>query len=247
MDVLRVEDWIRSSKFIFLGTPERLRAATLPIVPVTDGTAVVKVDEVYRAPAVLGDLSKQSITVQLNGDQEVQLNKQVVFFTNGWLYGDNIAVVEVGHLEVGEDHSKIRDQVSARLRHYSDEELIARIDQADLIVVALVIGMAAAGPARPARVTEHSPDWWEAQLEIQSVDKGAIGEKVVTLLYPNSRDVMWFRAPKPQPGQQGIWFLKRMRIPELDAEAFTALDPLDVHPGEPVELERLRSLIRGTH
>ena len=59
----------------------------------------------------------------------------------------------------------------------------------------------------PARedviVSEHDPRWWEATIEVEAFLKGRAREKTVTMLFPSSRDVMWYASPKPQPSSRG--------------------------------------------
>jgi hypothetical protein len=93
--------------------------------------------------------------------------------------------------------------------------------------------------------SEHDPQWHEAEIEIEEVVKGDVPEARTVVLFPASTDVMWYRAPKLTPGQQGVWVLHDEQIPESVASAFpsvfTALDPTDVRPRE--ELEHVRELV----
>src|SRR5438067_6103135 len=138
------DDLVRESRLIFRGTVERLNAATMPAVPVTESTAVVKVDEVLQAPAALGDLTGQEITVQLAGPQPTRTRQQAVFFTNPWLYGDSLAVQEVGRQEVGRreagaDLARLREQVAEVTGRLPDEALQRRLSEADLVVAGTVL------------------------------------------------------------------------------------------------------------
>jgi hypothetical protein len=243
-----VDDLVRQSRFIFYGTVRELNAATIPAVAAAGRTVIVKIDEVLRAPATLGDFTGQEITVRLSQPGPVRVGQRVVFFTNAWLYGQSIAVLEVGRILPRGDTSGLRRQISDAAQRIADQDLRDRITRAELVVAGKVSATRPAPePARRRPITEHDPDWWEATIEVSSVLKGRAPQPSVTVLFPNSTDVMWMDAPKFRVAQEGVWILQRdqkekgwpvMRIP-----GYTALDPLDFQPIE--QLERIRRLIVG--
>jgi hypothetical protein len=132
----------------------------------------------------------------------------------------------------------------ARLR-LADESLQLRINLAQLVIVGKVEKTAPA-PKHGARtpITEHDPDWWEAVIKVESVEKGQ-HKGPATILFPKSVDVAWSQSPKFQPGQDGIWILQRDQKergwPVLRRPGLTALDPLDYQP--PSELDRIRGFL----
>ena len=50
MTALPLQELASQATLIFRGTVERLNATTMSAVPVTENTAVVRVDEVFEAP-----------------------------------------------------------------------------------------------------------------------------------------------------------------------------------------------------
>src|SRR5690242_4863229 len=92
------EGLTRAAQFIFRGTVQKVGAANLSIVQADPSTAVVRVDEMLKAASSLGDFTGREITVQLAKPKDATPGEQAVFFTNGWLYGETLAVVEVGRL-----------------------------------------------------------------------------------------------------------------------------------------------------
>jgi hypothetical protein len=104
----------------------------------------------------------------------------------------------------------------------------------------------------PRRISEHDPDWHEAVVQVDSVAKGRPPAGGIVIGFPLSRDVAWYRAPKFQVGQRGVWLLRSTRAAEIPAEqaavlqarpypVFTALDPLDFQPES--EARRIDNLI----
>jgi hypothetical protein len=210
-----LEALTRESQFIFRGTVERPGAANVSAVEAGADTAVVRVDQVVDGPAFVRGFTGLEVTVKLARPGSVRKGEQAVFFTRGWLYGESLAVVEVGRLAPG-----IEREVAAVRRQLSDNDLQKRLDDAELVVAGRVV------ETRPSAVKgrggEHDPQWREAVIAVDRVLKGGAGERVV-LLYPASHDEMWSRAPKPEAGWDGVWLLERKAVG--GAEGYMALQP----------------------
>jgi hypothetical protein len=246
-----VEGLIRQSTYIFKGQVEKLHASNLKILPATDRTALVRVQQGLYAPRSMGDFTGQVITIELAEPGGLKAGERAIFFTNGWLYGESLAVKEVGHssAESKEVSAKAIEEVQRRIE---DEKIQTRIRLAAAVIVGKVAttkpfkGQGKMGPP-----SEHDPDWQVAEIELESILKGTPPKTRVAVLYPNSKDVMWFSAPRFQQGQQGVWILQAAKdeeeaekvIPDLGGPAYVALDPLDFRPTS--EAARIRRLIAG--
>lgn len=125
---------------------------------------------------------------------------------------------------------------------------------------------AAALPGNPPPHSEHFADWREAVIQVESVVKGALPggapaaagaaapPTTTVVLFPASKDVMWYKAPKFQAGQEGTYLLHRdqVRNPAIAAmtagpagtpPAFTALQPGDALPK--AQAAAIRQLVQG--
>lgn len=232
-----VEDLVWQSKFIFNGTVLQLNASTVPTIQDKSKTAIVKVDEVLEAPELLGDFTGKEITVLLKDPDKTKAGEQAIFFSNGWLYGKSIAVVEVGRMLWNEDTKRYRRQIEEEVRKKPDRALMLRLADAELVIVGKVEETKKRDPKdQVMRDTEHDPDWHEAIIRINDVEKGSFPQKIIAVLYPNSTDVTWYTSPKFTKAQEGIWLLQRKQTGE-----YTALHPLDFHPRD--QLKRIRKLI----
>lgn len=233
------ESLIRQSTFIFLGTVTRLRATTVAGIRPSDSTVVVRVDEILDGSGAPADLKGEEITVQLSKPDSVKQGEQETFFTRGWLLGDSMAVVEIGHTAGRPSANQLRDQLAVTRQKVADDALRSDIASADAIVAGTVVTV------KPANIrhigSEHDPDWYEAEIKAESVEKGSLPGHTVTVLFPNSKDVIWQSAPKFKQGQQGIWLLHRnqQKLPGIQ-DRYTALEPIDFQTRE--SLERIRSL-----
>jgi hypothetical protein len=230
----------RAAQFVFRGTIQRVEASTLDLVPADSDTAVVRVDEVLKAAPSLGDFTGREITVKLAEPGDATQGEQAVFFTKGWLYGETLAVIEIGRLEG--DAALLRAQVDAAVHQAADKELRGRLAGAALIVAGRVVDLyPAAVVGEVGEGSEHDPQWWEAVVQVDTVFRGKPAGQRITFLFPASQDVVWAEAPKPAVGWDGIWLLYRDQLPELSFLDYTALKPWNLVPRG--QADRVRRLL----
>jgi hypothetical protein len=238
-----VDNLTRQATFIFVGTVARLNASTVSEVQASPAIAVVRVDDILEAPGAPVDLKGQEITVRLADPGSIKQAEKATFFTQGWLLGDSLAVVEIGHAAAGPGTDEVREQVSATHQKMADEALQGEIASAEAVVVGTVTSVKAS--SIPHIGSEHDPNWFAAEINATSVPKGALAGHTVTVLYPNSDDLMWQGAPRFKQGQQGIWLLHRNQValPGIQNQ-FTALNPLDFQTAD--SLDRVMGLLKAT-
>jgi hypothetical protein len=221
--------------FVFKGTVQALKKATMKEVPVDDRTIIVTIDQVIEAPENLARLAGQQVTVQLSGNEKVKIGQQMIFHTVTWIYGDSIAVRALSQEPAKTSRmaaiGSAGDPVARRDRRQKRERFAA----ADLVVSGKVMavrlpskvaqktkGVRAAGLKKsppPKPVSEHDPKWREAVVEVGDVHKGSHQKKEVVVRFPASMDVMWHNAPKFHPGQQGFFMLKKGAAEEPEAKS----------------------------
>ncbi len=245
------KDLTQRSQFVFTGTVVTLQAATMSAVPVTPTTMIVRVNEVMHAPAELGDYTGQEITVQAEELWGLQAGDRAIFYTNGWLYGQSLAVLAIGVQKVRGSITRQRQRVTASVQSKGDQELQERLTRATLVVVGKVASVhampadshlmaAAPSPTRPR--SEHDADWQQAVIDVESVEKGDLAERTVVVPFPASEDVRWYQVPKFHAGQEGVFLLHTDQdVRGLVREAPVSLHALDVQSKD--QLERIRSLI----
>lgn len=236
-----LDDLVEKAKFIFAGDVVKLNASTLPTVPATPKTAVVRVTDVLTGDELLTALVGQEITVEMLQPAVVE---KTVFFTNVVVYGNSVEVVELAHQPVGDGGAAaMRARIAEALRRNKERGLLARIQNAERVVAGKVDSVRRTGNAQ--RRSEHDPMWATAVIKVSSVLKG-LREEQVEVLFPTSNDEMWVDAPRFAQGQSGVWILRRERhergVPR-PIGVLTALQPGDFQPLS--ELARLRDLIAG--
>jgi len=249
-----------NATFVFKGTVQETGSATMKQVAANKQTAIVTVDQVIESPKNMAKLGGHRITVQMAGAQPAQKGQQFIFHAHGWIFGDSVAVQSVKQepLKQTKAHAALLSAGGDPVSRKNDREAEQRFDSAQVVVSGKVTevrlppettgskGKSAAKSASMTRpVSEHSPHWREAVVEIDDVHKGKPGKKTVVIRFPASTDVRWYKAPKFHPGQQGFFMLHKTQVPAAAApaakgkakaakpktiEAYTALHPLDFQP-----------------
>lgn len=252
-----VDELAAKAEFIFKGTLRKANAVTMAAVPVTDKTVVVRVDEVLRGPEALRDFVAKEVTVQLIKPTEMKAGDQATFFTNAWLYGEGLAVVEVGRPANAERATRQastaqNDEVRKAIGELGDKDLQKRVASSDLIVVGKVVSVkpseVMAAAAQTPRLSEHDPQFLEASIQVEKAEKGTAPGNTVEVVFPSSMDVMWHKAPKLKVGQEGAFILHTGEAQKVLGVAglpkiYSLLEPTDFQPKD--RQEQLRKVIQS--
>ena len=221
------------ARFVFRGTVQRLRAATMARLTDTQNMIVVRVDQIIKGPEVCKDFVGRQITVQTDGGVQFQRSTTGIFYTNVSLFGESLAV-NLLDFEAGETSGPTLQAALAAhadpARALEHDDITRRVNSADLVVSGRITAVrvlgepsmaapsaaAAAGapPPQPEPISEHAPVWQEATVQVDTVLKGKHEEKTVRVRFPASTDVRWHRAPKLRPGQEGVFILHGGEVTE---------------------------------
>ncbi len=253
---LRKTDPSSQPTFVFKGTVQELKSATMTEVPISARTIVVSVDQVLEAPKNLAKLGSHKVTVQLSGKQKARVGQEMIFYTQGWIFGHGVAVQSLNEETIMQSkaHAAMLSRGGDPVEHKRSREVQARFASADMVVSGKVTAIrllaeglkqSKMGTMPPGPVSEHSPHWREAVIEIDQVHKGKHTKKNVVVRFPASTDVRWYKAPKFEAGHQGYFMLHKTPMarrttprkargkaakPEAIEEVYTALHPLDFQP-----------------
>jgi hypothetical protein len=211
-------DLVQRSSIIFEGSVTRLGAGAMPTLSASPDLSTVRVDRVLDKPAAVSLAEGDLVTVKLNNPADLHEGVRAVFYTNGRVFGEGLAVDEVGH-EIVQAVSQPtaagatapasggRVMVSQARQQLAQEELQARVRAAPVVVVGRVTEVRtpskqSLSPVTGGRpVSEHDPEWREATVQVQDAIKGANAGEEVVVRFPASEDVMWFDKPKLQVGE----------------------------------------------
>jgi hypothetical protein len=124
----------------------------------------------------------------------------------------------------------------------AESALAQRLAQADAVVTGVVASVAPA-TAAPTALSQHNPDWQEATIDVESVEKGKVPNKTIQAFFANSNDIAWHSAPKLKKGDRGV-FLLHSRDPFGRAlPGLAIVQPADKQPIE--EAGKIRSLLKN--
>jgi hypothetical protein len=239
MSATEVERLTRRAGFVFAGEVLRTGATNMELVEPTKETAVVRVERVLSSPDDLGAARGSEVTVRLQSP--AKKGQRAVFFTVGWIAGDGLAVQEVGRQPAG-----ALEEMEKQMRDVGRKDELAalrrRVKEAHAVVVGEVGDTGPAGRKEAPPGSEHDPLWRSAVVVVERGEKGDVKQgQRLRVAYASSRDVMWFRAPKPEPGERAVFLLHQHELPELNVEMLAILEPLDMQPVE--RLDEIRRAI----
>ena len=131
----------------------------------------------------------------------------------------------------------------------NDSRLKERLDNSWTVVTGKVVDVKRVDKLTTS-ISEHSPDWYYAEVKVKSVLKGMVftsyRAETLRVYFPASRDVAWASSPKFQKGQKGIWLLRFAKdnspLKRYDINAKTSLDPVDFQPSS--QESKVKNLLR---
>src|SRR5437016_5679227 len=169
----KITDLADRTKIVFIGTVQRLGASTVATHSVTSHTIVAFINRVLSAPAAVGDLQGQRITVELTSSPGVAARQRAVFFANALVYADSLVVEEAGHVVLPGD-SAARQALIAEIvdaiHRRPDRQVRSRLATADVVVTGKVIAVRTPPRVPNKPLSEHDPEWREAVIDVQAVE-----------------------------------------------------------------------------
>lgn len=244
--VASIRDLTKQSGFVFEGTVRQTGAVTSAGIEATPRTAVVHVEKVLKGPHVLSRFAGREITILSAENAGSSSKPRAVFFTNAFHYGESLAVREVGRFDA--TGAELEREVHEAMKESDDENLLRQLRNARLVVRGEVKKVAPS-EHRERVGTEHDPEWWECVIEVENVEKGSIkqernkaGKSRITAFFAHSTDVAWYKSPKVQAGDEGIFILHEGIVRSRQTPGPAMVHPLDFRPVS--EVEHVRALIK---
>jgi hypothetical protein len=247
-----INDLTSQAGFVFEGQVVQVGESAARSFAATPESTVVRVTRILKSTPSLARYTGQQVTVQLEQAGSLKQGEQAIFFTHGLHFGDGLVVSELGNVPTGD--SSMQDQINSAAQAASDTELTQRLAQAVLVVSGVASAPRPIDPATAARaaavapggrrpVSEHDPDWWQADIKVDSVEKGENPGETTTVLFPHSMDIAWYRSPKVKEGDNGVWLMHDRDTHGRPVPGHAVVHPLDFQPVS--AMNRVRSLMRG--
>src|SRR5206468_3981696 len=153
---------------------------------------------------------------------------QLIFHTIPLMFGDSVSVRAVTQEPFTAAQAAMAASAGDPVARKASRDLQDRFANADVVVSGRVkavtlpaggterrngVATSAANSASAGRpVSEHDPKWRDAIVEVDAVHKGRLAQRTISVRFPESTDVRWYRAPKFRPGQQGFFMLQKGTI-----------------------------------
>jgi hypothetical protein len=190
-------EMLASAGVAFIGVVDRLNASAIPDVTLDEPTAIVRVEQVIKAPDAIGLRPGATVTLRLAADRPPPAGgERALFLADGWIYAEAIALIEVGRLPAEPPATAFAaadgPEASAEevLADLAQDEVFAHAQLAVAVVRARVVSLAETVTDPVPR--EHDPVVWVAALAVDLVAKGAVeAGTTVPVAYANSQDVRW--------------------------------------------------------
>ena len=243
-------DTVRLAKeaaFIFRGEVQGATAGRGTELP-RQGIVVRVLEVLYVKPTVAvrkGDL----VVVQTLAASRPPAGTRAVFYTNGWIYGQHLTVRELGETaDLTAASTEAKQQIAQAKAEGEDDRIRERLSDATLVVTGTVKSVRAFEEAqRRSPVSEHSANWWLAEVTVARTLKGEAPKGGVLIAFPTSRDVMWAESPRFKAGEEGIWILHRPKtlaglFENSQGPVYTAINRRDFQASK--EIEHVVGLLR---
>lgn len=204
---------VSKSPFIFKGTVQELHASTIELED-SNNLMIVNVDEILDATDEFNHLEGQQITIEdLNLDKH-EINETKGFVTDRWIFGQSVAVRNLGDFEVKDEQPRLMKKIKAKITKVKQQDdqknLEQRLKQARLVFSGEVMQTKSIPATGRGALSEHNPEWTEAKVKVTRAFKGlSKNQSEITIVFPNSQDVMWFHVPKFKEKDTGIWILSK--------------------------------------
>lgn len=242
MDADLLKRLVNEAGFIFRGRVDPQAAPDALSLQADAGeTVTVRVEEVLRGMEVMRGLSGTKAIMLTRQATELRELDAAILFTECISLGKQVHLREIGHVDASAETS---GQVAEAVHEADLAPLRGRVATAELIITGEVVASREVERPFPPR-SEHDPEWWIARIAVASVIKGRRPRGDVEVLFANSKDIVWYKAPKLHPGTSGIFLLHRVEEGDAPKEAvprsgLKATDPLDFLPADRLgDVERL--------
>jgi hypothetical protein len=224
------------SAIVVRGTVLRLNASDEPLQAPANNTVVIKVSRMYAGAEVTGDQTGRTVTVVLSRTMRLKVGSEGMFFGNPRYVGKSLTMVDVGETLSPNTSGAAAADLETGLQLRRDLPLRERLATASLVFRGKVES------ERPLPVTdrkfrvppsEHDPEWHVASVRVITPIRGGERDTLVLIIFPASRDIMWFNTPKLRPGMDAIFIThkpEREQALLLRTTGVTAF--IEKHPAE---------------
>jgi hypothetical protein len=203
------------SAIVVEGKVVKVHASDERLLAPSDSTAVISIRRMYSGSEIAGDLAGRTATVILSRPGSLKVGDEALFFGNPRFMGKTLTIADEGEI-VGSNAAAAQSSLQAGIQARKDKPVVDRLATASLVFRGTVESIRPLEPGRnevtsegktrgDVRKSEHDPEWQVASVKVATPIQKATAGQVVTVLFPASRDIVWYRAPKLKAGQDAIF------------------------------------------
>ena len=202
---------VERSSIVVVGTVIKAKASLEPLQAPSERTVVIKISRMYAGAEIVGDQKGRTATVVLSRPStKLKVGTEAVFFGNPRFTGKSLTIAGEGELVAGAATAAKADlELGVQARR--DQPLRERLAVASSVFRGKVESERAissgADQVSESREppSEHDPEWHVASVRVVDALKGTEKGTLVNVIFPASRDVMWFNSPKLKVGQEVLF------------------------------------------
>jgi len=237
------ETWLQQSSFVFVGEVNEINNTTVKGVRNQGIPVIIEVSKVELKPDAVSIPKSNLVTVILNKNSEVQRGNTYRFYGLGYIFGNELALTEVGHETPKDFQNDIRQTKK-------DLMIKEHLKKANLIAVGKVLEIRTPKNGRMEYDSEHNPEWKEAIVVLENILRGPQAEKII-IRFPSSIDVAWYKVPKLKENQEVLFIaktdkmisgLKEGVIEGKTINTYVLTDEMDVMERD--EISRIEGLLK---
>ena len=191
------------ASIIVLGTVKQVGASEESLVAPSSSTAIIQVRRMFAGSEFAGDQSGRAVTVILSKPGDVKVDAELLFFGNPRFIGKTLTIADIGELPAPRLEAEVVPAALAKgIQVRRDAPIRARLAVAKMVFRGTVESVRVPeGTKENALRDEHDPEWTVAMVSVAVPIRGAAARGVVILvIFPASRDIVWFNSPKLHKG-----------------------------------------------
>lgn len=230
----------KGSDYIFTGKIVQSQASNVIQIKNTENTSIVEVRNVLKASPGHEHFKGKNITMVNNSGKQFKEGEEHLFFTKTWLFAETLAVILKQVNPVSDEVSIIEEMKKYDQKLY-DDNLKVRLERSQLVFLGEVTDINEADLPQTS-LSEHAPYWKTAFVEVREPLKGNFAVDKIQVYFSGSMDTHWYKSPKLQAGDKGIFLLNRRDEYNGLKNAFVLVDKEDYRSAN--ELENIKELLK---
>ncbi len=199
------------SAIVVRGKVVRTNASEEPLQAASDRTVVIKISKMFAGSEIAGDQTGRNATVILSRPGTLKAGAEALFFGNPRFAGKSLTIADEGEILSEAARASMVSSLERGVQARRDRPVRERLATASMVFRGKVGSVRPLDSERERNKTaaeprsEHDPEWHVAAVQVTTPVRGGEKGVLIMVLFPASRDIMWFNSPKLRQGQEAIF------------------------------------------